>query len=163
MKFDERGARSVNVRLKNERLFVDKAMQHPIYGWAGWNRFNVVDDQNRIIGIPDGLWVIALGHYGLIGLISLTTALTMPMLLLAWKIPVRYWAHPGAAPAVALAILLGLHMCDNLLNAMPNPIFIICAGGICGLKFSLRQPVRSAPMQWGVTPPTLAAHVPFRT
>jgi len=161
MKVDERGARSVAIRLKNERLFVDKAMQHPVYGWAGWNRFNVVDDQNRIIGIPDGLWVIALGHYGLIGLISLTTALTLPMLLMAWKIPVRYWAHPGAAPAVALSILLGLHMCDNLLNAMANPIFIICAGGLCGLRFSLRQPVAAAPFQWRAAP-TFAAPAAVR-
>jgi hypothetical protein len=147
MKIDERGAHSVAIRLRNERLFVDKALQHPIYGWAGWNRFQVQDEQGRIIGVPDGMWIIALGHYGLIGLISLTTALTLPMLLMAWKIPVRYWAHPGAAPAAVLAVLIGLHMCDNLLNAMVNPIFVLCAGGICGLRFSLRSPVADAALQ----------------
>ena len=37
------------------------------------------------------------------------------------------------APAGALAILLGLYMLDNLLNAMINPIFMVAAGGITGL------------------------------
>jgi hypothetical protein len=31
-------------------------------------------------------------------------------------------------------------MCDNPLNAMINPIFVLGAGGICGLAFTLRQP-----------------------
>jgi hypothetical protein len=153
MKYDPRGARSLGARLKNEMLFLHKAMQHPAYGWGGWNRFQVVDEQDRVIGVPDGMWIIALGHYGFIGLFSLTASLILPMLLMAWKIPARYWAHPGAAPAVVLAVLLGIQMCDFLMNAKLDPIFMLCAGGICGLRFSLREPPAEQPAHWHVTPP----------
>jgi hypothetical protein len=37
-------------------------------------------------------------------------------------------------------MLLTLHMCDNLFNAMINPIFIICAGGLTGLNFKFASP-----------------------
>ena len=45
-----------------------------------------------------------------------------------------------AAPAAACAVLLVLHMCDNLLNAMVNPIFICAIGGLCALGTRATQP-----------------------
>jgi hypothetical protein len=38
-----------------------------------------------------------------------------------------------AAPAVSCAILLTLHMADDLLNAMINPLFICIMGGLGAL------------------------------
>lgn len=38
-----------------------------------------------------------------------------------------------AAPAVSCAILLTLHMADDLLNAMINPLFICIMGGLSAL------------------------------
>jgi hypothetical protein len=161
-KHDPRSARSLEIRFTNERLFVDKAMMHPIYGWGGFNRFQVQDQDGRYITVPDGLWIIALGHYGFIGLFALTATLTLPMVLMLWKIPARYWSHPGAAPAVVLSVLLGIQMCDFLLNARLDPIFMLCAGGICGLRFSLHQPLAQPPAQWRLTPP-MTAPAPART
>jgi O-antigen ligase len=89
-------------------------------------------------GIPDQMWVIALGQFGIIGLIALTTSLLMPIWLLMQRIPVQYWKTPGAAAVAALAMLLTLHMCDNLFNAMVNPIFIICCGGLTVLNFTFK-------------------------
>jgi hypothetical protein len=138
--YDTGRADSLQIRLTSERFFVDKAMRQPLFGWAGWNRFRETDENGNELGVPDALWIIALGHHGLVGLCSLTASLLLPIPLLMWKIPVRYWMHPGVAPAAALAIICGIYMCDNLLNAMINPIFVLGAGGICGLAFTLRQP-----------------------
>jgi len=136
-RYDERSAQSLAVRLASERTLADWALEQPIYGWSR--------EENTNRGIPDQMWIIAFGKYGLIGLISMTLALLLPVMILAWRIPVRYWSHPGAAPAAALAMLLTLHMCDMLFNAMVNPIFILCAGGVTGLGFSLRGSSRQSP------------------
>jgi hypothetical protein len=137
---DPSRADSLRVRFFSEGPFVQRAMEQPVFGWAGWDRFRLRDAQGNGIGVPDALWIIALGHNGLVGLISLTLALILPIFLLWKQIPIPYWIHPGAAPAAALAVLCGLYMCDNLFNAMINPIFVLGAGGICGLTFSLREP-----------------------
>jgi hypothetical protein len=137
--FDKRAAKSLAVRLEGERVLSDRALERPIYGWTGWHLYEG-REETMSRGVPDQMWIITFGKYGLIGLISMTTALLLPVLVLAWRIPVRYWRHPGAAPAAALAMLLTLHMCDMLFNAMVNPIFILCAGGVTGLGFALRSP-----------------------
>jgi hypothetical protein len=157
-KHDPERAESLRTRLNSEPAFVSKAMEQPLFGWAGWNRFRQLDAEGNGIGIPDALWIIALGHNGLVGLIALTLALILPLVLLWRQIPVEFWVHPGAAPAAALAVLCGLYMCDNLFNAMINPIFLLGAGGICGLTFSMRRPtsVRSfATPAPAAPPPTL--------
>ena len=126
--FDARSAESLGVRFHSEHVLSARALQHPIYGWTPWF-FLTHKDNIELHGIPDQLWIIAFGQYGLIGLISVTTSLLAPIWLVASRIPVRYWKQAAAAPPAALAMLLTLHMCDNLFNAMVNPIFIICAGG----------------------------------
>src|SRR5581483_5200742 len=112
------------------------------------------------IGVPDGMWIIAYGENGMFGLIAVMVAIELPMLLLLWRIPARYWSTPAVAPAAALAVLLGLHMCDNLMNAMLNPIFILAAGGLGGMAFSLRSPqpgAAAAPAQVPAAYPASAA------
>jgi hypothetical protein len=142
--YDKRAAQSLAVRLASERVLADRALERPVYGWTAWHLYEGREETlNR--GVPDQMWIIAFGKYGLIGLISMTTALLLPVLVLAWRIPVRYWKHPGAAPAAALAMLLTLHMCDMLFNAMVNPIFILCAGGVTGLGFSMRGASQQLP------------------
>ena len=144
--YDKRAAQSLSVRLSSERVLSDRALEHPIYGWTAWHLYEGREETlNR--GVPDQMWIIAFGKFGLIGLISMTTALLLPVLVLAWRIPVRYWQLPGAAPAAALAMLLTLHMCDMLFNAMINPIFILCAGGVTGLSFSLRRSSQPSPVR----------------
>jgi hypothetical protein len=155
-------AASLRVRLQSERLLLDRAMQRPDFGWGGWNRFRQYDEEGNAQGVPDALWIIAVGHHGLVGLISLTACLTLPLLLLVWKIPVRYWLHPGAAPAAAIAMLCALYMCDNLMNAMINPIFILGAGGICGLALSLRRPLPAPARPQGAAPLQAPALPPGR-
>jgi len=158
--YDPRSAESLAVRFHSERVLSTRALIHPVYGWTPWYFFDK-REVARQRGVPDQLWIIALGDRGLIGLASLCLALLIPSLLLASRIPVRYWDHPGAAPAAALAMLLTLHMCDNLFNAMVNPIFIICAGGLTALNFSF-APESSRSLRQNPTPPATPA-LPYRS
>jgi hypothetical protein len=158
---DPRSAQSLEVRLRSERVLVDRALQSPVYGWTGWKLYEKNDEEGEG-GIPDQMWVIAFGKYGLIGIISMTVSLLMPVLLLAWRIPVRYWSHPGAAPAAALGVLLTQHMSDFCFNAMVNPIFILCAGGLTGMAFSLRGSAQHAQFRPSYVTPASARQFPVR-
>lgn len=151
--YDPRAAESMGVRFHSERVLSTRALKHPIYGWTPWLFFDKKEVQQQH-GVPDQMWIIALGHSGLIGLVSLTVALLMPIWLVAWRIPVQYWVHAGAAPVAALAMLVTLHMCDNLFNAMVNPLFIICAGGLTGLNFIFHPSMEFSLRSRRIAPPT---------
>jgi hypothetical protein len=127
-------AQSVEFRITNEDLLIGKAMQQPWFGWAGWNRMRVIDDDGKMEGITDGLWVIATGENGLVGLISITSLLLLPAAMLLWRMNPRYWDHPLGAPAAMLAVVITLHMIDNLPNGMFNPVYVLCVGAVASLR-----------------------------
>lgn len=125
-------AQSLELRISNENVLNDRALEKPFFGWAGWGRSRVFDRYGKDISITDGQWVIALGKNGLFGLAAFTAALLMPVWLTLKRIPVRHWSHPQAAPAAAMAIVLIIYMIDNILNAMINPLFMLVAGALAG-------------------------------
>lgn len=124
---------SLAFRLDNETILVDKATERFFLGWGGWGRSFVRDDEGRPVSVPDGLWILAFGQHGVIGLASLLTVLIMPPLLFLRMYPVVSWRGPPVAPLASLPILMGIFTVDSLLNAMFNPLILILAGGIIGL------------------------------
>lgn len=126
-------AASLSFRLENEQILSAKARIRPIFGWGGWGRARIYNDQGQDISVTDSLWIIAFGNHGLVGLVSLMTALVLPILMLARRIPVSNWTHPAAAPVAALSVALIMYGLDCLVNAMINPVFALTAGGLSGL------------------------------
>ncbi|MCC7147540.1 MAG: hypothetical protein IT443_13955 [Phycisphaeraceae bacterium] len=127
---DKDRAASFEFRLRNEDILVNKAMQRPAFGWGSWGRSRVYNEKGQDISITDGMWVIALGNTGLLGLTSFMLMMLLPVVLLARRLPAAWWSHPTTASAAVLACLLGLFMIDNLVNAMMNPILILACGGL---------------------------------
>ncbi len=124
---------SLGFRLYNETLLVDKAMLRPIFGWAGYNRSFVTDEQGRYISVPDGMWILTLGKNGLFGLTALSASILLAPILFFLVTPAKLLREPLVAPAAAFATFLGIFMADNLLNAMYNPIMMVAAGGLSSL------------------------------
>ncbi len=131
--FSEERAESLQFRLDNETILVEKAMVRPVFGWAGWGRSRVYNELGEDISTTDGLWIITLGQYGLFGLSMLVLSVTGPAFYFVVRVAPKKWRTPEYAPMAGLSMLLGLYMVDNLLNAMVNPIFILTAGGLAGL------------------------------
>jgi hypothetical protein len=137
-------ASSLQTRLNNESMLSDRALQQPIFGWGGWGRARVRNESGRDVSTTDGLWIIAVGNNGIVGLTSWMAALLLPAaLLLKYSRPID-WAHPVFASAGALGILLVLYFLDCIMNAMVNPVFTIAAGGVIGLQ-ALRGASAPAP------------------
>ena len=149
-------AQSLQTRLDAEDLLTAKALEapSPAFGWGKWSpdspkappwRVGMVkaNGEWKDLAPTDGLWVIALGQFGLVGLTALTVTILLPCLIFWARVPLRFWDHPVAACASPLAILLAIHMSDHLLNAMINPIFMLALGGISAIGPSIRKVYRA--------------------
>jgi hypothetical protein len=147
-------AQSLDFRLKNETLLAEKALEQPVFGWGGWGRAHVHDDQDKDVSVTDGLWIIALGNRGFFGLINLYIALLLPSARLVWHHRRDLESPSALAPAVVGALLLTLYVIDSLLNAQINPVFLLAAGGLAGLAdcktpelLTEREPMRNETQQ----------------
>lgn len=127
-------ADSFQTRLDNEDRLVDKALQQSVFGWGGWGRNRVYREVGagrlQDISLTDGLWVIALGTTGIVGLVSVTGVFLLPPAVFLRRFPVAIWAHPSVAPAAVIAVLVVLYMIDNLFNDMKNPIYLVATGAL---------------------------------
>lgn len=128
--FDRERALSLWTRFDNENMLSKKAMERPAFGWGGWGRSRIYDEQGNDITITDSLWIIALGTNGLVGLGALTISILLPCVILMRRYRTREWFNPKVVATATLAVLLTLYMIDNLLNAMINPIYMLAVGGI---------------------------------
>ena len=50
-------AGSLEFRLDNEDMLIARAMQRPLFGWGGWGRARVHDEDGKDISVTDGLWI----------------------------------------------------------------------------------------------------------
>ncbi len=132
---NEERSESLRFRLVNEDAFAAHVLNiRPLLGWCGHGRNMPYVEELAQTAVPDGFWVIALGINGLIGLTAITLVYLLPGLRLWQRLPVATWVTPPLAGAGAFAILLALSMVDNLFNAMFNPIYVLVAGSLIGLK-----------------------------
>ena len=139
-RFDlERGA-SLRTRLENEDELVQRAMQKKAFGWGGWGRAEIKDEEGRSTSVRDGQWVIVVGESGLVGLIALNTLFLLPVIVLGWRYRGRLWHDPALAPAAVIAVLLPVVVIDSLLNAFGAPLFTTSTGAVLG--FALSRPTR---------------------
>ena len=146
---DDKRAQSLQARLDYEALLIDKAHRRPILGWGGWDRNRVFDSRGRDITVTDGLWIIAFGKFGLVGLSAFLAALLLPVARFMRYYPPRAWRHPMVVPAAGLSVVVALYTVDCLPNSMVNPIMILTVGGLSGLlplaAYAGRQSVAASP------------------
>jgi hypothetical protein len=133
-------AHSLQYRFDNEDLLIAKAMHRPIFGWGGFGRNLVYDETGRQFSIIDGMWVIALGPNGCVGLALMATSMLLPGVLFLKRFPVKQWDQPSLAPAAVIAVVVDLYLLDGLMNGMINVIYVIAAGGLVNIVPSLAGP-----------------------
>lgn len=123
-------ASSLEFRMTSEDAYVAKASQRPVWGWGGHGREKPYDERGRAIGAPDGLWIIALGKYGFVGLVAMTLTLLLVPALVIFNQSRGVLQSRRFAPTAVLLVLLLLYAVDNLLNAMVNPIYMLAMGAL---------------------------------
>lgn len=142
--FGEERAGSLKFRFDNEEILAEKARQRVVFGWGDSGANRVYNDYGQDISITDSLWIIVFGVNGAVGLVSLFSALLLPVVVFClFKYPARTWANPKVAPAAALGVALTMYVFDCVLNAMTNPIFALIAGGISGLVLKAPESLKA--------------------
>jgi len=140
--FNVARAESLNTRLKNEDILLQKANQKPAFGWGGWGRSRVFDTTTgRDVSITDGLWVIIIGLSGWFGYLATFGLLCIPTFLLAWR---------QRAQLTGVTAGLVIVLCANLIDLIPNatltPLTWLVAGAIAGYyQRSLAQSPQDQP------------------
>lgn len=147
-KINPQRAQSLEFRFDNEAILGDRARERMLFGWGGWGR-NIVQQENWEgimvdATIADSMWIIIFGSRGILGLISIFASLIIPPVLFAVRYPAKTWFNPQIAPAAVASVVLTLFSLDCLLNYMFNPIFPLISGGLSGLLTSNKSfPKRS--------------------
>lgn len=128
---------SLDYRLRNENLLIEKALQQPVFGWGGWGRNRVFSDDGHDMTVTDGLWIIVLGVNGIVGLAALGAVVLLPVVRYAVRLPAIGLQSANEAPVTCFAIIAILTCIDSLFNIMAIPLAMLIAGGLTGL---LQQP-----------------------
>ncbi|WP_051957929.1 hypothetical protein [Desulfobacter vibrioformis] len=151
-KFSEDRSLSLKFRLDNELILIDKAMERPIFGWGGWGRSRVFDEETgEDLSTTDGFWIITLGRWGILGLSSVFALILLPTVRFLILFPPRRWKDPEVAPGAVLALIPLLFIVDCTLNAMVNPAYILFAGGVAGLPRTSRGAIKQPSADHGNT------------
>lgn len=149
---DEGRAASLEFRMHNENILGEKARQRPWFGWGGWGRNRVYDEEGNDVSITDGLWMIAFGINGTVGLVSLYSSMLLGPTLLVWRCHPRRWAsEPATAVAAALAVACLIEATDSLPNGMQIPVMTMALGAVSGVALNAKaQRVRQRPQAQAV-------------
>jgi hypothetical protein len=132
--FEPQRVASLATRIDNENTLAARARLEPIFGWGGWGRSRIYDSAGNDISITDSQWIITFGINGGLGLAAFVITGLLPAVLLRRKVPPWLWMHPGYVSGLVFALLVGLWMIDNTVNAMFNPVYLLMSGGLAGLN-----------------------------
>lgn len=123
----ERG-HSLEYRLTNEEILLEKANERPSFGWGIWGRSFVYDETGREISVTDGYWIIILGVGGWIRYVAEFGLLCLPLLIMVMRKD-KYELGPETT---LLSLLMTANLVDLIPNATITPITWMIAGALWG-------------------------------
>jgi hypothetical protein len=149
-------AQSFTFRLHAEDAVAAHVLRQPIFGWStrGFNKMS--DGSSEVV---DGLWIIAFGEYGLVGLMAVLLLHLVPFLIVIYKVPPKRWRDdPFAFLAGAMGVVIVIIAMDNVFNAMVNPMFLLLIGALPALVtranwYSDSEPSKAIKPTWRASDP----------
>ncbi len=124
-------AQSLEFRFDNETILLARALERPYFGWNGWGRNRVYDENGKDISVTDGKWIIELGINGFMGFIFFYAILLVPL----------FYAHKNIDNIenprqkvyfAALAIMLAICIFDSVPNTGMGFMHWLLAGALLG-------------------------------
>ncbi len=162
-------AQSLDFRLRNEEMLLDRAEKKPLFGWGSYGRNRVIIvtswGSTQDISVTDGTWVIIIGPAGWLGYVLYFGLLTIPFR--------RAFQLRRAGLPLATVTLVALHLV-NVIDLIPNssltPMTWLVAGALANMSLPRRKNVSSAKVDGSAGPvtqpdaaskPALALGAPF--
>jgi hypothetical protein len=145
---------SLDVRLASEHTCWKAVQSSPLLGLGRIGELMVHHKSGEQF-IPDGLWLIAMGKFGLIGLAAMLGSLLAPCVAYFHRHRAELLFGAPLAGATVIATVVVLYTLDNLLNAMVNPIYLVGAGGLGAVRWREQAARRNVTVRRSVTPPVV--------
>ena len=136
-------AQSLKFRFDNEDRLLARAFERPIFGWGRYGRNLLFSEQNgRNESVTDGLWVIRLGQYGLMGFLSLFGLLSIPIFS-----AVKSFRHASSARELIYLGAMSLIVSVNIIELIPNSSLLPWTWLICGALLGRAEALRAQALQ----------------
>lgn len=120
---------SLQFRVDNEALFLERAALKPLTGWGIWSRWRIRDSTTgEDVSTADGLWIIVLGERGWIGYIAYFGLLMAPTFLLLRAAR----RHSLPSSTAGLALIMAAIIVYQVPNDTVGPLTLIIAGALAG-------------------------------
>jgi len=135
MKSQDRAA-SLTYRFNQEDAFLEKAKERPIFGWGGWARGHIWNEQGQRLSVLDGAWLGMLQR-GAVGLTTQFVLLLAPIFMALHSVDrVPKNDQPLLAGTALVAIFYAL---DLLPNGTFNYLHFFFSGALVGLSQGMTQ------------------------
>jgi hypothetical protein len=132
---DEQRAASLRYRFDQEGLLLERASQRFLLGWGRYGRNRVFTEDWRGIGgdssVTDGLWIIVLGQFGIVGFIAEFGLLAISVFRAARALKFAE-SFRDSVFLSALALIVAVNMIDLLPNSALSPWTWLLVGSLLG-------------------------------
>ena len=134
--FASAGKTSFTWRLARSEESLRLVAERPVLGWgqADWSDR---PDRKFLNPVNLGLWLLASGMYGAVGIVAWTSLLLLPEISTFRRLPPWLWLSPSTSGVALAAVLLLMNLIDSLLNSTWVVPLTAAAGGLNG--WSLRK------------------------
>lgn len=125
---DRGRALSLGFRIRNEDLLLARAQEKPFFGWGGFGRNAIFDEDGRNTSVSDGSWIIMIGQGGWVKYLGEFGLLCFPAILAFFQ------SRKGKIDyeTSILVLLLVANLIDLIPNATKIPITFLIAGSLWG-------------------------------
>lgn len=132
-------ANSLQFRLDNEDILMERAGLKPFFGWGSWGRNHILNPYTGVMEtVTDGRWIILIGIYGWVGYMAEFGLIALPIAML-W-INSRRLGNRDLSPLLGpVALLLAVNLIDMLPNATLTPLTWLFAGTLLGVAEKMRD------------------------
>ena len=121
-------AKSLETRIENEEALLEKAKERQVFGWGGWGRNRVYNEDGYNLSITDGSWIVEMGQGGWFRYLPVFG-------LLCWPVLATFLTSRCRRPepvTVALALVLSAKLVDLIPNSGYPPFVWLLAGALLG-------------------------------
>jgi hypothetical protein len=132
---NEQRASSLRYRFDQEGLLLERASQRFLFGWGRYGRNRVFVEDWRGVGgdssVTDGLWIIVLGQFGLVGFIAQFGLLAISVFRAAKALKFAE-SFSDSVFLSALALIVAVNMVDLLPNSALSAWTWLLVGSLLG-------------------------------
>jgi hypothetical protein len=132
------GASSMKARVMSEGPILRNLKKSPLFGWGstaklrpktdGRNDFAIDESGKRYAIVVEAGWLRQLGLYGWAGFVPWMLLYLAPGILLFLYLPREAWFGAEWSLLPGLVIMINVFLCDNLMNEMYSPIYVLLVG-----------------------------------